>query len=54
MSNTKKWEVTFSTNSSKNMNMKETVEDTSWQYAKMKMESKYGKDVKIKNYTPKN
>jgi hypothetical protein len=51
MSKTQKWEVTFTTPASKGRMLKETIEDTSWQYAKLKMESKYDK-VSIKNYTP--
>lgn len=50
MSTTSKWLVTFSTPQSKGALLKETVEATSWQYAKMLLESKY-QGIKITNYT---
>jgi hypothetical protein len=51
MSNSKKWEVSFTTPESKGRILKETVEDTQWSGAKLKMESKYS-GAKITNYTP--
>lgn len=46
-----KWIVSFTTPAAKGKQLKETVEDTSWQYARAKMESKYPGLI-IKNYTP--
>ena len=51
MSNTKKWEVKFTTPQSKGLLLKEVIEDASWQYAKAKLESKYA-GISIKSYSP--
>ena len=51
MSKLQKWEVSFTTPAAKGKQLKETIEDSSWQYARAKMESKYPGLI-IKNYTP--
>ena len=51
MSKLQKWEVSFTTPAAKGKQLKETIEDSSWQYARAKLESKYPGLI-IKNYTP--
>jgi|TARA_R110001599_G_scaffold3104_1_gene17454 hypothetical protein len=47
-----KYKVTFKTSSS-NFPLTETVEGSSWQYAKLKLESRYS-GVQILTYSPIN
>lgn len=46
-----KWLVTFNTPASKGVSLRETVEGTQWQQAKLALESRYP-GIKILNYTP--
>ena len=46
-----KWLVSFNTPSSGAISLKEIVEATQWQHAKLMLESKYP-GIRILNYTP--
>lgn len=46
-----KWLVLFNTPSSKGLTLRETVEGSQWQQAKLALESRYP-GVKILSYTP--
>lgn len=48
----KKWLVTFQANGS-GLSLRETVEESSWQYAEQKLRSRYSR-VRVLQYTPVN
>jgi hypothetical protein len=48
----KKWLVTFTTSTS-SLSLRETVEESSWQYAEQKLRSRYS-GVRVLQYTPVN
>jgi hypothetical protein len=50
MSNMKKWKVTFTTPQSNGRMLTEIVTDTSWQYARLKLISRYA-GINIKAYS---